>query len=97
MSNKYHSAIVKDVAKQTGKSVDEVNTIINKFLIQLSDSLREGTAVTIRDFGSFKMATRAARTGRNIRTGEPIEIPEKQVVSFKAASRILDYAQIYKD
>jgi len=97
MTNKYHSAIVKDVAKQTGKSVDEVNAIINKFLIQVSESLREGTSVTVRDFGTFKMATRAARMGRNIQTGEAIEIPEKQVVSFKASSRFLDYAQIYKD
>lgn len=97
MANKYHSAIVKNVAKQTGCSVNDVNNIINKFLIELSDSLREGTTVTVRDFGTFKLTTRAARTGRNIQTGEIIEIPEKQVVSFKPASRILEYAQIYKN
>ena len=97
MANKYHSAIVKDVAKKTGKKVQEVNKIINEFLMGVSESLNEGDSVTIRDFGSYKLATRAARTGRNPYTGETIEIPEKKVVTFKPANRILVYSQLYKD
>lgn len=97
MANKYHSAIVKDVAKKTGKTVNEINDVINKYLCELSDSLREGDVITIRDLGTFKLTTRAARTGRNIQTGETIEIPEKQVVTFKPSTRILEYSQIHKD
>ena len=97
MSNKYHSAIVKEVAIKTGKPVKEVKEIVDKFLIGISDSLREGNGVTIRDFGSYKLSKRAARTGRNPYTGETIEIPEKEVVTFKPASCILEYSQIYKD
>ena len=97
MSNKFHSAIVNDVAKQTGKPVKEVNEIINKFLCELSVSLRNGDSVIIRDFGSMKVTTRAARSGRNLHTGEAIVIPAKEVVTFKPANRILEYAQIYKD
>ena len=95
MTNKFHSAIVKDVATKTGKPVKEVNEIINSFLCELSDSLRESTAVTVRDFGSFKLSSRAERTGRNPHTGEAIVIPAKTVVTFKPASRILQYAQLY--
>lgn len=97
MSNKYHSAIVKEVAKKTGKPVKEVNEIINKFLMGISDSLREGDGVTIRDFGFYKLSKRSARTYRNPRTGEAVEAPEKEVVTFKPSSRILEYSQIYKD
>ena len=96
MTSKFHSAIVKEVASKTGKSVKEVNEIINSFLCELSDSLREGSAVTVRDFGSFKLAQRAERTGRNPHTGESIVVPAKKVVTFKPASRILQYGQLYK-
>ena len=96
MTSKFHSAIVKDVAAKTGKSVKEVNEIINCFFCEVSDALREGTAVTVRDFGSFKLSQRAERTGRNLHNGETIIIPARTVVAFKPASRILQYGQLYK-
>ena len=97
MSNKYHSAIVKEVAKKTGKPIKDVNVIINKFLIGISDSLREGDGVTIRDFGFYKVSKRAARNYRNPRTGVMVKAPEKDIVTFKPSNRILEYSQIYKD
>lgn len=96
MNSKFHSAIVKDVANKTGKPVKEVTDIINTFLCEISESLREGTTVTIRDFGSFKLSQRSERTGRNPYSGETIVIPAKTVVTFKPASRILQYEQLYK-
>lgn len=41
-------------------------------------------------FGTFKKTTRAARTAKNPRTGEPVEVPEKDAVTFKAAPSFLD-------
>ena len=87
---------VKDVDNKTGKPVKEVTDIINTFLCEISESLREGTAVTIRDFGSVKLSQRSERTGRNPYSGETIVIPAKPVVTFKPASRILQYEQLYK-
>jgi nucleoid DNA-binding protein len=43
--------------------------------------------VTIRDFGTFKVQHRAARTGRNPRTGEPLPIAAKDVLTFKASGQ----------
>lgn len=47
------------------------------------DALRTGDKVTIAGFGTFTVATRKARTGRNPKTGESIEIPESRAAKFK--------------
>lgn len=44
--------------------------------------------VQLVGFGTFETKTRAARTGRNPRTGEPVQIPASSVVTFKASSSL---------
>jgi nucleoid DNA-binding protein len=48
----------------------------------ITDALAKDDVVAIQDFGSFKCATAKARTGRNPRTGETIQIPEATRVKF---------------
>ena len=96
MANKYHSEIVRDIASQTGKSRKDVAAIIDAFLCGISDTLNSGTVVTVRDFGSFRLSQRSARMGFNPVTKERIEIPSREVVTFKPASKIRMYSQIYK-
>lgn len=96
-NSKYHSEIVKAVAKNTGNTQAAVSKIIDAYLSEVSDSLNEGTMVNIRDFGSFRMVTRAARQGRNPYTGEMMDIPEKQVVTFKTSSKFELYSQIHNN
>ena len=95
-NNKLHSEMVKAVAQKTGRTQVEVSKIVDAFLCEVSESVAEGDIVTIRDFGSFRKATRSARQGRNPHTGEIIDIPEKQVVTFKASSRFEVYSHIHK-
>lgn len=95
-NNKYHSEIVKDIAKQTGKPMTQVSEIIDAFLCGISDTLNENTIVTIRDFGSFRLSQRSERTSHNPITGEKMTIPAKEVVTFKPAKKIRAYSQIYK-
>ncbi len=52
--------------------------------------LAEGNDVTLPGIGSLKLDVRAARTGRNPRTGESVEVPAKNVVKFKAAKALND-------
>jgi DNA-binding protein HU-beta len=52
------------------------------------DALASGEDVELYGFGKFKLSTRKAYTARNPQTGDPIEVPEKQVVTFKAAKRL---------
>jgi nucleoid DNA-binding protein len=52
------------------------------FFETLSTALVGGDEVRIHGFGSFKTAQRAARTGRNPRTGEAVQVPARRVVRF---------------
>jgi DNA-binding protein HU-beta len=50
----------------------------------VTDSLKNGDSVSLVGFGTFTVKERAARTGRNPQTGQPIEISAAKVPSFKA-------------
>ena len=54
----------------------------------ITDALYEGNQVRISDFGTFEIRKRAARTGRNPKTGETIEIPASKAVGFKASKTL---------
>ena len=63
--------------------------IIDSFFKELSQNLREKD-VSIKDFGTFKKIIQPARIARNPATGEPVEVPEKEVVKFKPSKNILN-------
>jgi DNA-binding protein HU-beta len=56
----------------------------------ITDSLQKGDAVTLSGFGTFAVKARAARTGRNPRTGEAIQIGASKVPGFKAGKGLKD-------
>lgn len=58
---------------------DSIEAIFNV----VSDALTEGKRVEIRGFGAFSVKEKAARVGRNPRTGEPVQIEAKNTVHFK--------------
>ena len=62
------------------------NEVIDIILNSIKDELTECGKVTLVGFGTFTTAERKARTGRNPKTGDPIEIPSKSVVKFKPGS-----------
>jgi len=53
-------------------------------------ALQEGDQITLVGFGSFQVKTREARTGRNPRTGETIQIKASKIPSFKAGKALKD-------
>ena len=55
----------------------------------LSNSMKKGERVSFPGFGSFYVSDRRARTGRNPRTGEAIQIKAKKVVKFKPSSKLV--------
>jgi len=63
-----------------------VDTVID----QITKTLKGGDQVTLVGFGTFSVKDRAARTGRNPRTGEPINIPASKNPSFKAGKALKD-------
>jgi len=82
--------LVKNIATSAGLSQVAAEKALNAFMDTIKDSLAKGDAVTMVGFGSFSVSKRAARTGRNPRTGESINIPEKKVVKFKPGARLAD-------
>ena len=56
----------------------------------VTDSLKKGDSVSLVGFGTFHVKERAARTGRNPQTGQPIEIKAAEVPGFKAGQALKD-------
>jgi DNA-binding protein HU-beta len=71
-------------------------SIIDAFLDTLAATLAVGEQVAIPGFGIFTVKTRAARVGRNPRTGGDLQIPEAVVVGFKAAKALKDAVNVKK-
>ena len=80
--------LVAGMAKTAGGPKTAAEKAINAFIAAVRESLRKGRRVTISGFGTFVVARRAARRGRNPRTGKVIHIPVTRVPRFKA-SRLL--------
>jgi len=68
----------------------EVEAAINCVLDEISDAMRDGNRVEIRGFGAFSVRHRSARTGRNPRTGEAVDVEEKAVPFFRTGKELRD-------
>lgn len=62
---------------------DEIEQVVSIFFDEIGKRLSDGGRVELRGFGAFSTRGREARTGRNPRTGEPVEVPAKRVPYFK--------------
>ena len=71
------------VAKETGITQVEVKRVIQRTLHHIVESLKQGKIIELRNFGVFKVRTRAPRRGRNPKTGQEVPVPAKRVVVFK--------------
>jgi len=61
----------------------DVERIVSKIFDEITSALSRGDRVELRGFGAFSVKTRPARTGRNPRTGETVQVAKKQVPYFK--------------
>jgi DNA-binding protein HU-beta len=78
------SELIEAAAEITGSTKKDTDAILTAVLKAISTALAAGDEVTLVGFGTFSVGERQARTGRNPRTGEPIDIPAKRVPSFSA-------------
>ncbi len=68
----------------------DIDRIINKIFDEITDALSRGDRVELRGFGAFSIKHRNARTGRNPRTGEVVNVDEKFVPFFKTGKELRD-------
>jgi integration host factor subunit beta len=76
--------------KQSHLSSKDVELSVKILLEQMSDTLADGKRIEIRGFGSFSLHYRAARRGRNPKTGEKVDLSPKHVPHFKPGKELRD-------
>jgi DNA-binding protein HU-beta len=76
--------LVEAVAKSTDLSKAKTADVVEAVLSAISGSLAQGESVTLVGFGTFAVASRNAREGRNPLTGKPIKIAAKKAPKFTA-------------
>lgn len=82
----YKNDVVHMVARDTRLSQRIVGDALNSAMRVISQALKDGKTVTFPGFGTFYTAKRAEGTVRNIRTGEPITVPERRVAAFRVGN-----------
>jgi len=68
----------------------DVERIVNAIFEEIIEAMARGDRVELRGFGAFSVKKRDARTGRNPRTGEAVEVEEKHVPFFKTGKLLRD-------
>jgi len=66
----------------------DVENIVNAILDEVTTALTNGDRVELRGFGAFSVKNRAARNGRNPRTGDKVAVSEKYVPFFKTGKEM---------
>ena len=82
--------IIEVIVKKTGCSKVCASTCLNAILDEIKKVLSKGGDVVLTGFGTFKVSKRAARNGRNPKTGATIKIPAMKVPRFKAGKGLKD-------
>lgn len=80
--------IEKVASKQPQLSQKDVELAIKTLLEGMSQTLATGGRIEIRGFGSFSLHYRSARTGRNPKTGESVDLTGKYVPHFKPGKEL---------
>ena len=82
--------LVDAVANQAGIAKSAAEETINAFLETVTQAVVKGDPVQLIGFGSFGTGVRAARAGRNPKTGEPLQIAASKTVKFTAGKAFKD-------
>jgi DNA-binding protein HU-beta len=82
--------LIDAVAERTGLAKSDAARAVEAVLGSVTDALRRGDTVSLAGFGAFVAKVRAARTGRNPRTGEAIAIAASRAPAFKAGKALKD-------
>ena len=80
--------LVEEVADVLQLTKKHAEVIVNTLFDSIVESLQEGTKIELRGFGSFRLRDRAARIGRNPRTGEQVEVPAKRIPYFRPGKEL---------
>lgn len=81
--------LIDAIAEKAGLTKVDAKKALEGFIAATQETLKKGDRLSLVGFGSFSVAKRSARTGRNPRSGKAINIPAKNVVKFKAGANLI--------
>ena len=82
--------LVAAMAEKTQLSKKDTEAVLKAFTDVVAEELKKGEKVQVVGFGTFEVAERAAREGRNPHTGEPMPIAASKAPKFKAGKALKD-------
>ncbi len=82
--------LIEAMAKNTGLTKADSERALKAFIEETTKALKKGDSVQLIGFGTFEVAKRAARTGRNPLTGEALKIKASKTAKFKAGKALKD-------
>src|SRR6185369_8215453 len=89
--------IVKTISEEIGLTQLKTKEIVQKTFDAIVETLVEDGRIELRNFGVFEVKQRAARKARNPRTGQRVDVPPKNVVTFKPGKRMEELVRSIKD
>jgi DNA-binding protein HU-beta len=84
------SELIEAVAKSSDLSKAAAGRAVDAAVAAITGALKKGDSVTLIGFGTFKVTKRAARTGRNPRTGAELKIAARKAPGFSAGKALKD-------
>ena len=82
--------LVEEVVKVSNVSKKHAEIIVNTVFSSIIEALQRDDKIELRGFGSFRVRRRRSRQGRNPKTGDRVEVPEKRIPYFKPGKELKD-------
>lgn len=82
------SELISAMAAKAGITKVVAKTALEAFIETTGETLKKGDKIALVGFGTFSVLDKPARTGRNPRTGETLQISAKKAVKFKAGAEL---------
>ena len=82
--------LVEFIAEKADLTKADAGRALDAMMEGVTKGLKDAGKVTLVGFGTFTAKARAAKTGRNPQTGEPVQIPARTVPGFKAVNKLKD-------
>ncbi len=82
--------LVDEVVRAAQVSKKHAETIVNTVFASIVDALQRNDKIELRGFGSFRVRRRRSRHGRNPKTGDRVDVPEKRIPYFKPGKELKD-------
>lgn len=84
------SELINSISEKAGLSKADSKKALDAFIESVSEELKRGGKIALVGFGTYSITEKAARKGINPKTKQPINIPAKKVVKFKAGTELAD-------